>query len=132
MTDKCYECGGPAPEGWEMCPVCSVRAKLPDRPDELPAPEGEQIMQGVVIAVPTRVEHHEAPAALLEKVHMVFRNGTLVQPGEHNDYTLDRARSRVKWSVPLEEWEQVCIFCPADGARWAWSPQCGVFVDIRR
>lgn len=112
-----------------MCPVCSVRAKLPDRP-ELPVGKEEE---GIVITVPC-IEHHDVPLAMLEAIHMVYRNGLLVQPGKHNDYTVDLGEviARVSWNIPLEQWEQVCVFCPATGSRWAWSPHCGVFVDIRR
>jgi hypothetical protein len=107
--------------------VCSVRARISDEPSR-PALEERFTAR----ALASQVTRHEAPAALLRRIHMVFRNGMLVQPGEHNDYILDKAAGTVRWSVPLEEWEQICVFCPADGSRWAWSPQCGVFVDIRR
>lgn len=135
MTDNCYECGGPAPSGWELCPICSVRAKLPSRPD-LPemSKQKEPPNEEMIIAVPPRVEHHGVPRDLLRTVHMIHRNGQLVQPGEHNDYTLDikGETARIRWSVPLDQEETVCVFCSTTGARWAWSPHCGVFVDIRR
>lgn len=106
-----------------MCPVCSIKVKLPDRPD---LPEME-------LAVDPGVTQHEVPADILEhKVLLVFRNGQLMQPGEHNDYVLNRAEGFVRWNVPLAQDEQACFLNPLTGARWAWSPQCGVFVHIQK
>lgn len=102
----------------------------------MPEPEPDSLFcdEGLFVTVPSGVDHHEAPRELLRQIHMIYRNGQLVQPGEYNDYTLDMKGElmRIKWNIPLDQEETVCVFCPTTGSRWAWSPQCGVFVDIRK
>jgi hypothetical protein len=78
------------------------------------------------------------PRDMVDGPHMVHFAGVLMQPGRHNDYTIefhDDTDAIIHWwdSVVNEYGEKlISITQLRTGKRWAHSSRSGVYVDTRR
>ena len=77
------------------------------------------------------------PKELVDGPHMVHFAGVLMQPGKHNDYTIEF----IEEDAVIHWWDDavvgygeklVSITDLRTGSRWAYSSEDGVYVDTRR
>jgi len=77
------------------------------------------------------------PADMVKEPHLIHFAGVLMQPGKHNDYTIeiDGPDAFLHWWDPEicgYEDKLVSITKLFTGERWAYSSKDGVYVDTRK
>lgn len=77
------------------------------------------------------------PRDMVNGPHMVHFAGVLMQPGRHNDYTIEFTDEDAIvhwWDAIVNEYPEKLISVThlRTGARWAYSSESGVYVDTRK